>query len=181
MLASLGGGRKQDVRRLDIAMDEPARVGRVEGGGQLVEQRRRPRRRQRTLRGQQAAQVGPLHVAHRDEQRPLRLAGLVDGNDVGVLDRRRQPRLAQKAGPEALVPGELGRQQLERHLASEPLLVGEEDGAHPPAAEQRLDPIAEQLSADGALEADAASIGTGQTGAFGAPGGCRECTSCSYS
>ena len=59
-----------------------------------------------------------------------------------MVERGCDPRLAQEALAEALVLGELGRDHLERDLAPEALFAGTVDRAHPPAADERLDPVA---------------------------------------
>ncbi len=58
-----------------------------------------------------------------------------------MVDRGRQPRLAQEALPEALILGELGRDQLERDRPIEPRVDRPVDDAHPAAADLSFDPI----------------------------------------
>ena len=70
-----------------------------------------------------------------------------------MLERRRQPRLAQEALAEAHVLGEVRREQLQRDVAVEREIVGAIDDAHPAAAEQRLDPVAGELASDGQVNA----------------------------
>jgi hypothetical protein len=65
-----------------------------------------------------------------------------------MVERRRQAGLSEKALPEATVLGQLGREQLQRHLAPETPVLGEIDDAHAASAEQSLDPVAGQLGAD---------------------------------
>ena len=79
---------------------------------------------------------------------PVGLAGLVDRDHVGVVDRGGQPRLAQEPLAEALVRGQLRGQQLQRHPALQAQVLGQVDDAHAAAAEQRLDPVAGQHRAD---------------------------------
>ena len=57
-------------------------------------------------------------------------------------------RLLQKPLAERLVLGECGRQELERDPPLQARVLREEDHAHPAPAEQRLDPVAEELAAD---------------------------------
>ncbi len=105
----------QDVRRLDVAMDEPAPVRGVERGRDLPGDPHRALRRQPAVRAvDQRAQVGALDVAHRQVQHALVLARLVDGHDVRVVDRGRELRLRLEAVAEVEVVGELGRDHLER-------------------------------------------------------------------
>ena len=112
---------KKDVGRLDVAVDEPARVGRVERASDL--DRGSPSARAGSSCASVASsspEVGPLHVAHCNEQEALGLAGLVDRDHVRVVDRGSEPRLAQEPLAEALVLGQLGGEQLQRDLAAEP-------------------------------------------------------------
>ena len=92
-------------------------------------------------------QVGPRDPAHHEVQPPVLLAGLVDGDHVRVIDRRRHPRLALEALAEVAVGGVLGRDQLERDRAPQRELGGAVDDAHPAAAGDRLDPAARDMSA----------------------------------
>ncbi len=78
-------------------MDEPGRVGRVERLGDLAQQRSVRCARRARARAISAASVGPGHELHREVQAVLGLAGLVDGDDVRVLERRLEPALAPEA------------------------------------------------------------------------------------
>ena len=93
-------------------------------------------------------QVAPLDVAHRDEEEVVGRPGLVDRDDVRMVDRRGELRLAQEPVTERLVLGEAGGEQLERDPPLEPQVLGQVDDAHPAEAEQRLDPVAGELGAD---------------------------------
>ena len=68
--------------------------------------------------------------------RPVVLAGLVHRDDVGVLDRGGQPRLALEALAEHRVLRALGRDQLDRHRALERQLGGAVDDAHATAPDR---------------------------------------------
>jgi hypothetical protein len=84
----------------------------------------------------------------RDEEEVLGRAGLVDRDDVRMVDRRGQLGLAQKAVTERFVLGEAGSQHLERNFALEPEILGQVHDAHAAPAQQRLDPITGELGAD---------------------------------
>ena len=92
---------EQHVRGLDVAVDEPVRVGRVERVRDLRGDGDGPLRRQGALAPQQRLEVGPVDVAHRDEQAAVGLARLVDRDDVRVVEARREPRLAEHPVAEA--------------------------------------------------------------------------------
>ena len=63
--------------------------------------------------------VGALDVAHGDEEDAVDLAGLVDRQDVRVVDGRRHLRLALESRAEVGIVRQLGRQDLEGDLAAE--------------------------------------------------------------
>ena len=141
MLAT-AGLRDQDVGRLDVAVDEILLVRRVERLGDLGEELDRSLGGERTVLGNELREVVALDVAHGEEEDTAIFARLVDGDDVGMVERGRDPRLAQEALAEALVLGELGGDHLERDLAPETLLLGAVDRTHPSAADERFDPVA---------------------------------------
>src|SRR5438477_8651547 len=88
----------------------------VECGGDLPENAERPPQRQLPLAHEQRLQVAALHVGHRDVEDPVLLACVEDRNDAGMVERRRQLRLAQE--PLAVVSlTERGREELQRGRA----------------------------------------------------------------
>ena len=149
VVGAVGPGARveQHVGGLHVAMHEAARVGRIQGARDLGDDADRVRRVQ-TAALEALVQVAPLDVAHGDEEEVVGRPGLVDRDDVRMVDRRGQLRLAQEAVAERLVLGEAGSQQLERNLPLEPQILGQVDDAHAAPAQQRLDPIAGELGAD---------------------------------
>ena len=138
---------QEQVGGLDVAMDEAGGVGGVEGAGDLGQQVGRQARVERPSL-EPIVEVGALDVAHGQERGALGLTGLVDGDDVGVVDRGRQLRLAQEAGAERLVVCVFGGEQLEGHLAPELALLGEVDDAHAAAPQDALDAIRPEVGAE---------------------------------
>jgi hypothetical protein len=128
---------EQDVARLHVAVDEAAAMGGVEGVRDLRGDRDRARRIERPLAPQQRLEVAAGDVAHRDEQAPLALTGLVDRDHVRVVEAGREPRLAQQP----LVGRDARREQLEGDRAAEPEVRRAMDLAHPAAPEQLLDAV----------------------------------------
>jgi hypothetical protein len=128
--------------------------GRHRGAGDLGQDRRRHPAIERP-RGEPRSKVGALDQAHGDEEHPIGLVGLVDGQDVGVVDGGRHLRLAQEPGAGLGIVAELGRDDLERHLAAQAGLLGEVDDAHPATADDGLDPVRSELGAE-------ARVGTGR-------------------
>jgi hypothetical protein len=118
---------------LDIAVHEAGPVGGVERVADLAEQPQRAGHRHApALLLQQALEVAANDVAHRDEQLPVGLASLVDREDVRVVQRRGQPRLADEALAELLAVGHLRGEQLERDLAAEAVSSARYTSAMPP-------------------------------------------------
>ena len=65
-----------------------------------------------------------------------------------MVERGREPRLAQEALPEAWIDGELGSEHLQRDAASEPDVLGSVDDAHAAAADLGFHPVVGQLLAE---------------------------------
>ncbi len=108
MVGAVGAGARveQDVGRLHVPVDEAARVGRVERARHLGEDPDRLPRLEPAV-PQPLLEVAALDVAHGDEEQLAGLTGFVDRDDVGVVDRGGELRLAQEALAEALVLGEV--------------------------------------------------------------------------
>jgi hypothetical protein len=105
---------EQHVRGLHVAVDEPLSVRGVERVCDVAEDDESPLGPELLLAVQQLLQISSFHEAGGEVERSVRLAGGEDGQDVRMSEGRRQARLVQKALPEARVPGQLGRDQLER-------------------------------------------------------------------
>ncbi len=136
------GLRDEDVRGLDVAMDEALLVRGVERFRDLGEDVERAPGLERPFLGHEAGEVRALDVAHGEIKEPVLIARLVDRDHVRVVEGGGDPRLAQEALAEALVLGELGRDHLEGDLAPESRFLGTVDRTHASAADERLDPVA---------------------------------------
>jgi len=148
--------REQDVRRLDVAVDDPRLVGHAERGGHLLHHGQRALRRQRPLATQHVRQALAVHKLHRDELEAAVLAHGVDLDDVGMDDCGGVACLAGEALDEGGVAREGPRQHLDGDEAVERGLARLVDRPHPPAAQQlddlelaealadqRIDPVGE--------------------------------------
>jgi hypothetical protein len=127
--------------RLDVAVDDPLRVGGVERVGDLAEQVDRLLGGQRPAVGDPPLEVAPADQPHRDHQLAVLVERVVDGDDARVLEPRREPRLAQEALAEALVVGQVGGDHLQGHRPFQGELGRPVDDSHPAARDQLLDPI----------------------------------------
>ena len=93
------------------------------------------------LAGEQVREVEALDVAHGDEEVLLGLAGLVDRDHVGVIDRGRGLPLALEALAEGAVAGEVGGDAASGRRAPERDLGRSVDDAHASTAGFRLDAV----------------------------------------
>ena len=125
---ALGGGGVQAAAHLG---DDPGGVGGVD----------------RAALGQHRAQVGPFDQLHRDPQGAVVLARVQHGHQVGMRERRGQPRLAREPAPVAVLARQLGRQQLQRHLLAVGVAGGAVDPAHSATAQLRGHQVAREAVA----------------------------------
>ncbi len=80
--------------------------------------------------GEPRAQRLPLEQLRDDVVGPALLSDVVDGDDVRVVEAARRPRLELEAPAALLVAREPGREDLDRHLASQPGVARTEHLAH---------------------------------------------------
>jgi hypothetical protein len=146
-------GGDEDVRRLDVAVDEAEAVRRVERIRDLPEQAHRPFVPDVLRRLDERPQVVALDVFHREEDHVVLLARRIDRDDVRVLEARRELGLEQEPAPEAVVLRELGREHLDRRPAAQVDILGEVDRAHRPVPEEPLEAEARERRADADLDA----------------------------
>src|SRR5215211_7988581 len=100
-------------------MYETACMGRIQGARDLGENACRVPWVQ-TAPLQTIFQIASLDIAHGDEEKVLGRPSFVDRDDVRMVNRRCQLRLAQEAVAERFVLGEPGSQQLQRDAPLEP-------------------------------------------------------------
>ena len=93
-------------------------------------------------------EVRAVDVAHGEEQRAVLFSRVEDRDDVRVVERGGNARLAQEALAEAAVIGKVGGDHLERHLAPEALLLSAVDRAHSSSADEPLDQVAREHAPD---------------------------------
>ena len=152
--------RETEVQHLDPAVVADHDVGRLEiavGDALLVRGRHRVRQGNRdleepaereTLSWKQLGQRLPLHQLHRDEVNAAGLFDRVHRDDVGVVERGNRPGLAGEAQAAVVVGGQLRRQDLERHLATERGVLRLIHHAHPAGADLPHDSVVAECLAD---------------------------------
>ncbi len=135
-------GVDQHVLRLDVAVDDVARVGDGEAAGDL------DRVGERFLRVERADPADPLlqrlafDVLEDDVGVAAVLAGVDHGDDVGVGELGHRPRLLAEALELVGLLGHLAVHHLDRDVAVERLVARQVDGRHAAAAELRLQAVA---------------------------------------
>ena len=139
---------EEHVRGFHVAVDEALCVCRIERARNLPADRERAGGFERGLRREQRFEVGSLDEPHRQEETAVDVPGVVDRNDVRMLERHRELRLTGEALVEALVQRELGRDELERNRSLQTQVVRAIDDPHPAPADDLLDPVAEEVGSD---------------------------------
>ena len=134
---ALVGLRADDVGRLDVAVDDAARVRVRERGAERRADPQHVAVRQRAV-AQQVGERRPLDELGDEVDGVLVAAGLVERDDPGV----RQPRGGERLALAAAVGVVADRDPLDGDVALEVLVVGELDDAHPARAEPPAEPVA---------------------------------------
>ena len=98
--------------------------------------------RRRAEADDQLLERASVEVLHRDVVGALRLAAVVDRDDVRMRQRGRVLSFAPEALDELLVGGVAVVQDLDRDAAAELLVLGEVDVGHAAGAELADDPVA---------------------------------------
>ncbi len=136
---------EQHVFAFEVAVHDAAAMGRHEAAGDLAGEPQGLARAQRLL-AQQLGQRGSAHPLEHD--RVLAVAGrenVVHLDDRRVRQLRHRPRLAQETLAGRRAAGAVGADPLDRHVALQPFVPGEENLAHPALAEPFFEPIRPQL------------------------------------
>jgi hypothetical protein len=82
---------EKHVGGLDVAMDQAVAVSGIQSRRHLGDDAPGPGKRKRPEPAEQRPGIAAPDVAHGHVQNPARIAGLVDGNDVGVAYRGGRP------------------------------------------------------------------------------------------
>ena len=98
MILGVPSAVEQDVGRLEVAVDDAAPVGGVDGAGQRLDQRGAPGAAAAASPRSFWARLPPLDEFQREERPAVVLADLVDLHDVGVLQAGDGLGLGPEAG-----------------------------------------------------------------------------------
>ena len=132
----------EDVRRLDVAVDDAARVGRGERERDRDGRVDGPIGTDASLVAEDVGEAAPVDVLHDDVVGAGRLAPVVDADDVRVVEVGGRLRLAAEALDERRVVRELGEEHLERDRAVEQLVSSQEDVGHAAPTDPALQLVA---------------------------------------
>ena len=124
----------EDVRRLDVAMNDALAVRRIQRVGHFG----REIEQQFVLHRTPADAMLQRHAVeklHDHEDAAVFLADVVNGADVGMIQRRSRARLAAKTLQRSRIARHIVRQKLERDKASQARVLGLVDDTHAAAAE----------------------------------------------
>ena len=131
----------EDVRRLDVAVDDAAVVRGLDGAGGLGGEARGLARGQDPLLAQDRGEVLALDELHDDVRARRVVAEVEHGDDVRVVERRGGLCLVAEAGEEVGVLAVLGPQELDRDVALELGVAGAVDRGHAALPEQLDQPV----------------------------------------
>ena len=127
----------QQVRRLDVPVDQAGLVGVPEPPRRLLDVMGRPERVHRPVDGDVILQVDPVDVRHHEEMQRAVLVDVVRRDDVRVVQLGDGPRLAaeslQRGGFAA--PAGPRRQDLQRDGTPHDPVLAEVDAGHPAGPE----------------------------------------------
>ena len=90
----------------------------------------------------------PVEELHDEERAAVLLADIVDGADVGVVQRRCGARLAAESGQGLGIFREVRRQELQRDEALQPRILGFVHDAHSAAAQLLDDAVVRERLTD---------------------------------
>ena len=130
----------EDVRGLDVAVDDSLAVGGLEGVGNFDPQGEQAIEFHR-LSLNQMFQSLAAQALHHDEEMSIVLANLVHGADVGMVQRRRGASFAAEAFERLGIFGRRVGEKLESDETAELRVLSFVDDTHPAAAEQFEDAV----------------------------------------
>jgi hypothetical protein len=121
--------RQHHIAGLDVPVDDPLPVSRVEGIGDLESEAQRLIERQRPLR-QPIRQYLPLEILHDEVVHSVVMTGIEQGADVGMRELRDGLRFALESLTGLGRVAELRRQDLDRDGSLQPRIARPVDLSH---------------------------------------------------
>ena len=141
-------GRHHDVARLHIAVDDAGLMRAGQPARDLQGDADRLGRRQRATLEALLERLA-VAIGHREKHPAVgRFLDVVNRADVDVIDRRGRARFLKEASLRVGVAHELRREELERHEAAKPEVLGLVDHTHPAGADLGDDAIVRDGLAD---------------------------------
>ena len=122
--------RKHQVRRLDVAVDQPALVGRTKADRNLADDLAGVGHGQRADAIDDFRQVEPLDVLHDQVVAALGLAGIHGADDVRMVELPDSLHFPLETGDPLRILGQAGEENLDGDKLLELLVPGLIDGAH---------------------------------------------------
>src|SRR6266705_2999926 len=106
-----------DVRWLDVAVNDAALVGERQTGKNVDDDVELRLQRKRLARLQQPFQIDSIDELHSDEQMPIDIAEVEDGDDVRMLERCGGLGFVQESLAQIVLPGDRFVHDLDRNGA----------------------------------------------------------------
>ncbi len=133
---------EQDVRGLDVAVHDAARMRIGERVGHLHAERQDALIGHAALRLEHLVERPAGDQLHRDIGDAIGLADVVDRRDIGMAERAGRGRLAQEAAPDFGIAAIFRLERLDRDDPVDPGVVRAEHLRHRAFADARVDPVA---------------------------------------
>jgi len=137
----------ENIRGLDVAVHDAFGVGRIQAFGDVDANFEQPFELE-SATGNQVLESGTFHVLHDDEGAAVVLLNIVDGADVGMIQRGSRAGFALEAFQGLRIFGDVIRQELERHEAPQFGVLGFVHYAHATTAEFFDNPVLAESFAD---------------------------------
>src|SRR6202022_4033864 len=123
---------KENIGRLEIAMDDSRLMGGVEGVGNLDGDVKDLSAGQRLARNDVLESL-TFQKLHHNEGVALGFVNFINGAEVGGVKGRGGPRLALKSLQDLMVADQIGGKELQSHIPAQPEILGAIYHAHAPA------------------------------------------------
>ncbi len=136
-------GREQNVRRLDVAVNDPVFVGVGQAVANAFDDGDGLDRIDRAVVGGIEERLA-VHQLHHDVRHAVGIAKIIDANQVRMIEAGHRLGLAFEGLVELRVLAELARQDLDRDIAVEAPLASPVHGSHPALGDESMELIGRQ-------------------------------------